>query len=520
MKTKFLILSYLLSSSLSFAQCPPSGHFYLSNSLTIEQSCSNVSTDIIDVIGSGFLYFKPNYTFNNNGVVRVYDTGKISMDNTFYNAGRLEVFTNNTGVSGSSDIAIVSTQFNNAPNGLLNNNGYIYSGNSTINNEGVVNNHSTIVFFEQNQIVNNKSGAHFNNLTPIPAALGSVNYYGPFHNFAGAALYNAIDAKFQAAQFINEGVADNYGIFEVYKPNNSVNAGTFNNLADGSFRLRHSVTYSGSILNNTGIFNNDGNFTTESFTKFINNGTFNRTQPGGKTLVNTGTFINNNTLYDADGSSTTNNGVWGGNSIFHEGSFINAGTLNPGDDGIGTYHFNNAYTHQNTANANFEIGGSTNYDRVTAGAAINLNGGTLNINFVNGYAPTTDEDYSIMTAASGVSGTFTTVNFPADYQDHMKVTYLPNAVVVNYSTTTLSTNDVDLVKNEFQLFPNPASKSFQLKTPTGFKFRSLKIVAVNGKILKQFSSTQNSYNISNLAKGVYFVLIEGSASQKLKLIKH
>jgi hypothetical protein len=86
-------------------------------------------------------------------------------------------------------------------------------------------------------------------------------------------------------------------------------------------------------------------------------------------------------------------------------------------------------------------------------------------------------------------------------------------------TSSLSVEDN--LNNEVKLFPNPVSYSFSLKLSQHQRIKSVKIVDMNGRLVKNIQpdiTTNSVYNLSNLKSGIYFVLIEtdqGIAQKKL-----
>lgn len=71
---------------------------------------------------------------------------------------------------------------------------------------------------------------------------------------------------------------------------------------------------------------------------------------------------------------------------------------------------------------------------------------------------------------------------------------------------------------EIQLFPNPATQQFQLKTTEGIK--EIKVYSLSGKEVLKFQN-QNTYDVSQLPAGIYFVKMETSKGMGIqKLIKN
>lgn len=83
-------------------------------------------------------------------------------------------------------------------------------------------------------------------------------------------------------------------------------------------------------------------------------------------------------------------------------------------------------------------------------------------------------------------------------------------------TCTLSSEAFN--KIDVQLFPNPVTEHFQLKTTEEIK--SLTVYSLNGKEVLKFQN-QNTYDVSQLPAGIYFVKMETSKGTGIqKLIKN
>ncbi len=81
----------------------------------------------------------------------------------------------------------------------------------------------------------------------------------------------------------------------------------------------------------------------------------------------------------------------------------------------------------------------------------------------------------------------------------------------------LSTEDITTQNQaSIRLFPNPATESFRLSR----EIETIQIYNVSGQLVKSFDQTQNTYEISDLNQGIYFVQIKaGNSTQIEKLIK-
>jgi hypothetical protein len=77
-------------------------------------------------------------------------------------------------------------------------------------------------------------------------------------------------------------------------------------------------------------------------------------------------------------------------------------------------------------------------------------------------------------------------------------------------------------KNTVTLYPNPISEEFQINLNNQQKVRSLKIIDVNGRIVKKLDSnlSDRMYQLSNLKSGIYFLLLETDKGRfQKKIIK-
>lgn len=156
------------------------------------------------------------------------------------------------------------------------------------------------------------------------------------------------------------------------------------------------------------------------------------------TIDNTGTFVVRNYFQNNGGfvnhplSMVSGNGTW-------DGDFNNDGILDLDIGGIWTFTITGNYTASATAIHNIEIrnnaaGTNPESDRITVNGTASLDG-TLNFTIDNAndiVSPNTF--YPVM--SGGLSGMFTTVNFPGVASDWM-VTYTSANVLITYSGAPL-----------------------------------------------------------------------------------
>jgi len=82
--------------------------------------------------------------------------------------------------------------------------------------------------------------------------------------------------------------------------------------------------------------------------------------------------------------------------------------------------------------------------------------------------------------------------------------------------TLLSTQSVDLLTNDFTIYPNPANDVINISSTLAV-IKNAVITDVNGRIVKEISSLNNNQiDISNLNSGIYFLSIESSEGKAIK----
>jgi len=83
-------------------------------------------------------------------------------------------------------------------------------------------------------------------------------------------------------------------------------------------------------------------------------------------------------------------------------------------------------------------------------------------------------------------------------------------------STTASVNDI-FENHTIQLFPNPTSTSFQLSKPV----QKVAVYNMTGQLVKQFEDDKSSFNISDLASGIYIIQVVDTENNRssIKLVK-
>lgn len=107
---------------------------------------------------------------------------------------------------------------------------------------------------------------------------------------------------------------------------------------------------------------------------------------------------------------------------------------------------------------------------------------------------------------------------PAEYTmfDNVLFYYKKNGVDCGIpDSTTVSVPENNLT-NSFNIFPIPTSDFLRIENKKNLEIESIIITNINGQIIKQFDSSINQLNVSDLTSGIYFLKI---ISEKGELIK-
>ncbi len=91
-------------------------------------------------------------------------------------------------------------------------------------------------------------------------------------------------------------------------------------------------------------------------------------------------------------------------------------------------------------------------------------------------------------------------------------------MVDDFSVTTASASVDSPLANSFSVYPNPANDVLNIANTIGAELISISVTDLNGRTVKQFNSSVEQINISDLNAGVYFVNInstEGSLTKKI-----
>jgi hypothetical protein len=91
--------------------------------------------------------------------------------------------------------------------------------------------------------------------------------------------------------------------------------------------------------------------------------------------------------------------------------------------------------------------------------------------------------------------------------------------IINFTSTTLGTNEAMQYDNRVQVYPNPVKDNFKINNPEKVKISSVEIIDLSGKHIKTLNGAEE-YNVSDLPKGNYILKIKNNELTKVtKLIK-
>lgn len=91
---------------------------------------------------------------------------------------------------------------------------------------------------------------------------------------------------------------------------------------------------------------------------------------------------------------------------------------------------------------------------------------------------------------------------------------------VSITTSTLGVSE-EKIQNDVSVYPNPVGDSFKIDFPKIYNKNkvSITLVDISGKKIKDFNPGNDSYDVSGLAKGVYFILISDNTNKIIKKIE-
>lgn len=82
--------------------------------------------------------------------------------------------------------------------------------------------------------------------------------------------------------------------------------------------------------------------------------------------------------------------------------------------------------------------------------------------------------------------------------------------------TLLSTQSNTITDINFSIYPNPTSSILNISNPNNVEIKSISVVDINGRIVRNQSDSLTQINVSDLNAGVYFVTIEAAEGKTTK----
>ncbi len=326
------------------------------------------------------------------------DGGTFITGTTFNNAGEVYSTGNAPSLQGTNVPTILSINST-----TVNNTGYIFSGNGTstqVNDNATV----SIVATNFNNVVDAKTGSSGSLFAGDGARLtvrtnNLDNTSGSIEASNGATgYYSGSTVNLNVAGNLTNGRGGN--IDSYYGAQVTIDGGGTGSLANvGSIISGDAGYHSNSSLT---IQNLVGALTNTGTVEALNGGdlqiTGDLTQNAGLTKVDgnltvTGTFmLDGGVLNGQHGTLTT--------TLVQSG-----GVYNPGEDPA-SFDLVGSYTQDIGGILQMDIASTNSFDTLNVSQNVILRGGTLNLDFLNGYVPTGGTSWQFITAGTGITGTF------------------------------------------------------------------------------------------------------------------
>ena len=365
-------------------------------------SINNVTnTGTLEATGGGTLYINSTTVNNAGGTIYAGPSSTVTFSAATINGGNLSsasgamiqgLFTDTlNGVTITSGTTYFLNNNNTSLTGDLTNQGTVNVGNSSADSgllvQGTVANNGTI----------NLSGGGTINLNNAFSAIAGVSGNETLVNHDN--LIQGQGAIQFLASFQNQGTVNSNvsGGTLLIQDAPTTNSGTFQVGSGSSLVVNGSFTNAGTV--------NIGELHSSSASLFQMAGANNFVQTNGTTTL----WASGSTLGVASGQAVNIEGglLQGFGTI--QGDLINAGTVHPGD-GPGILTVSGNYTQNAGGILDIQIGGTTpgtDFSLLSVSGLAALNAGSiLDVSLLNGFTPTNDETFVILTSG-GLSGMFT-----------------------------------------------------------------------------------------------------------------
>ncbi|WP_340113238.1 autotransporter-associated beta strand repeat-containing protein [Maribellus mangrovi] len=230
----------------------------------------------------------------------------------------------------------------------------------------------------------------------------------------------------------------------------------------------------------------------------------------GGTIIEGGTLMAITSIGSSTGSGTVqvkNNGTLAGTATIHGSTTIlSGGNLTPGKDGIGSIGFDSNLTLNQGSSVIIEVDDNSN-DKIEVSGTFNVSGKlTINKTDTAGFK---NGDELLLFTASKFSGEFEEIipSIPGEgLQWDTSELYTEGKLKVSSIT---GEKIIHNASGKLKIFPNPVNDHLFIKSVNGELIQDITFHSLNGtKVFeKEINSYEESVDLSELARGIYFVKV-------------
>jgi uncharacterized protein with beta-barrel porin domain len=441
----------------------------LNNQGTFTNLVANGLTNVGTFNDLGSLDNESGASIDNSGSFAVDEAPLLDFTNALGNASSV--------ASDTTGVMINAGTFNNSGAGTITNNGILLDS-GTINNAGTIANTATGALIIQGSLINLISGT-INNIGPIDVPTsGTLTNQGTLNNNISPTQtgiiqqYQNANASENSLAQVGQATAMLRNLTNFAGSNLSQHTGDANDffarrdtrlifqaLKGISNAANNGTLNVNGTVNNSGTINNGGTFNLHTGAVLNGSGTFNQT--GGFTTVD-GTATQ--AVFDISG------GIVFGSGTLDGAVAIDAATLSPGD-APGTLTINGSLTLTDNSLYNWKVDYSTNpiaSDRIVINGPATVGGIVLAAPLAAGPGAFQSQNFTILTASGGVTGTFDAAITAAVFLTPT-LSYDANDVYLNLARNAISFgaagqtnnqiavgNGLQAAQNAFSLVANPS----------------------------------------------------------------
>lgn len=239
----------------------------------------------------------------------------------------------------------------------------------------------------------------------------------------------------------------------------------------------------------------------------------------GQSLTNNGASImlqEEAVIFSQDSFSNQNDGQIQGNGTMNFASAMNIGTLNPGVI-IGNLNITSSMDNTSSSeimidiNGNAGIGVDSGNDHIFVDGDLILDG-KLSVSSPDGFTPTQQDEFIIITYTGNLSGNFNSVVLSSEFNGFEAKYDTPGQIKLIY-TGILSTEEDTLAG--LSIYPNPASDFIFISYKQ--KIDTVIIYDMVGKLVSTSLNTEK-IDVSSLSKGMYLMQIQTDGKTETKKI--